>query len=70
MSTGWTVRSAQQNNGIKQIHLTHDNYRDATSQPSEVIINAVNQILPETFMQGDVWAIEFKLIHRSGQNGP
>lgn len=62
------VRSIRVNNGIRQVHLTLD-----LGQPNEVLINATSEVLagifPDEVREGDVWAIEGRLLKRAGTNG-
>jgi len=68
MSAPFTVRSVRPNNGIRQVHLTLD-----YGQPNEVFINATPEVLAGIFgddvREGDVWAIEARLLRRAGTNG-
>lgn len=68
MITRWTVRNTVPNNGIKRVHLNHDD--GAPDQQSDIHVNATSKAVPETFMLGDVWGVTFTLIYRPGTNGP
>lgn len=61
----FVVRSAVPNNGIRKIHIS----RHIGSQPEEIYINVLPGTLPDEFMEGDEWSVEFKLIRRAGSNG-
>lgn len=63
-----TVRSVHPNNGIQQIHITLDH-----GQPNDIFFNVTPEVLkwifPDEVREGDVWAIEARLLRRAGQNG-
>lgn len=65
MHERFTVRSVRPNNGIVQVHLT----RDGGAHPSEILINATTEVLTQTFMHGDVWDVEMRLVSRADSNG-
>ena len=54
------VRSVVANNGIRQVHLTHDVYRDEFSQPVEILVNTKS----EMFHDGDEWIVSMTLVKR------
>lgn len=69
MPAPFLVRSVNPNNGIRQLHLTLD-----FGQPNEVLINATSEVIAGIFVgddvrEGDVWAIEARLLKRAGTNG-
>jgi hypothetical protein len=58
----WTLtcRSADQNNGIRRVHLIEDEYQDRTSQSEEFLINTKKL----EFREGDIWEANLNLISR------
>lgn len=65
MHERFTCRSVRPNNGIVQVHLTRDGY----THPSEILINATSEVLAKTFMHGDVWDVQMRLVSRANANG-
>ena len=63
MREKFIVRSVVGNNGIRQVHMTHDVYRDELSQPLEILINT----LSDMFWDGDEWMVEMKLLKRNSR---
>lgn len=66
MGAEWIVQSARPNNGIKRIHFV----RDDGDQPEDLFLNVTAKTAPQTFTEGDVWRVQWKLIRRRGANGP
>lgn len=70
MPAPFIVRSAQPNNGIRQLHLS----LDYGGQPNEALFNVMPEILAGIFgeqgvKEGDVWELTARLLHRPGTNG-
>lgn len=60
MNEKFIVQNVHRNNIIRQIHMTHDVYRDETSQPMEILINTRSDM----FREGDEWMVSLTLVKR------
>ena len=65
MREKFTVQSVVANNGIRQIHMIHDDYRGEQSQPTEILLNTQSDM----FRDGDEWSVQMTLLSRSKEYG-
>jgi hypothetical protein len=65
MREKFTVRSVVANNGIRQVHMTHDDYRNEQSHPTEILLNTQSDM----FRDGDEWSVQMTLLSRSKEYG-
>jgi hypothetical protein len=65
MREKFIVRSVVANNGVRQVHMTHDVYRDEFSQPVEIMLNTQSDM----FRDGDEWVVQMTLVSRSKEYG-
>jgi hypothetical protein len=61
MREKFIVRSVVANNGIRQVHMSHDVYSDEFSQPVEIMLNTQSDM----FRDGDEWVVQMTLVKRS-----